>query len=459
MSALTMDKLVALCKGRGFIYPAARSTAAWPTAGTTAPWAWSSRNNVKRAWWQKFVQENKYNVGLDAAILMNREVWVASGHVGGFNDPLMDCRACKARFRADKLIEDFTQGAETGDGWTNAELEAYINEHDIVCPVCGKKDFTGIRQFNLMFKTHAGVTENATNEIYLRPETAQGIFVNFQNVMRATRKKLPAGIAQIGKSFRNEITPGNFIFRVREFEQMELEFFCKPGEDLEWFHYWRSFCRDWLLSLGLKEENLRLRDHEPEKLAFYSKATTDFEYLFPFGWGELWGVADRTDYDLTRHQEHSGKSMEYLDPVTNEKYVPYCIEPSLGVDRMLLAFLCDAWDEETLEGGDVRTVLHLHPALAPYKCAVLPLQKNKLGALATEIYEKLSRHFMVEYDETGSIGKRYRRQDEIGTPFCVTVDFDTVEDGTVTVRDRDAMTQVRVKADDLPAFIGARLAH
>ena len=301
------------------------------------------------------------------------------------------------------------------------------------------------------------MTENATNEIYLRPETAQGIFVNFQNVMRATRRKLPAGIAQIGKSFRNEITPGNFIFRVREFEQMELEFFCKPGEDLEWFNYWRAFCRDWLLSLGLREENLRLRDHEPEKLAFYSKATTDFEYLFPFGWGELWGVADRTDYDLTRHQEHSGKSMEYLDPVTNEKYVPYCIEPSLGVDRMLLAFLCDAYDEETLEGGDVRTVLHLHPALAPYKCAVLPLQKNKLGALATEIYEKLSRHFMVEYDETGSIGKRYRRQDEIGTPFCVTVDFDTVEDGTVTVRDRDAMTQVRVKADDLPAFIGARL--
>ena len=457
MSALTMDKLVALCKGRGFIYPGSEIYGGLANSWDYGPLGVELKNNVKRAWWQKFVQENKYNVGLDAAILMNREVWVASGHVGGFNDPLMDCRACKARFRADKLIEDFTQGAETGDGWTNAELEAYINEHDIVCPVCGKKDFTGIRQFNLMFKTHAGVTENATNEIYLRPETAQGIFVNFQNVMRATRRKLPAGIAQIGKSFRNEITPGNFIFRVREFEQMELEFFCKPGEDLEWFSYWRTFCRDWLLSLGLREENLRLRDHEPEKLAFYSKATTDFEYLFPFGWGELWGVADRTDYDLTRHQEHSGKSMEYLDPVTNEKYVPYCIEPSLGVDRMLLAFLCDAYDEETLECGDVRTVLHLHPALAPCKCAVLPLQKNKLGALATEIYEKLSRHFMVEYDETGSIGKRYRRQDEIGTPFCVTVDFDTVEDGTVTVRDRDAMTQVRVKADDLPAFIGARL--
>ena len=461
MSALTMDKLVALCKGRGFIYPGSEIYGGLANSWDYGPLGVELKNNVKRAWWQKFVQENKYNVGLDAAILMNREVWVASGHVGGFNDPLMDCRACKARFRADKLIEDFTQGAETGDGWTNAELEAYINEHDIVCPVCGKKDFTGIRQFNLMFKTHAGVTENATNEIYLRPETAQGIFVNFQNVMRATRRKLPAGIAQIGKSFRNEITPGNFIFRVREFEQMELEFFCKPGEDLEWFHYWRSFCRDWLLSLGLKEENLRLRDHEPEKLAFYSKATTDFEYLFPFGWGELWGVADRTDYDLKQHQDHSGQPMEYIDPVTNERYIPYCIEPSLGADRAALAFLCDAYEEETLTDAkgnpDVRVVLHLHPMLAPFKAAVLPLQKNKLGEAATEIYDRLRKKFSVDYDETGSIGKRYRRQDEIGTPLCITVDFDTATDNCVTVRDRDSMQQERIPVDKLEDYIAAKL--
>ena len=400
------------------------------------------------------MQESKYNTGLDSAILMNREVWVASGHVGGFNDPLMDCRACKARFRADKLIEDFTKGEETGDGWTNQELEEYIASHDIKCPVCGKKDFTGIRQFNLMFKTYAGVTENAANEIYLRPETAQGIFVNFLNVMRTTRKKLPAGIAQIGKSFRNEITPGNFIFRVREFEQMELEFFCKPGEDLEWFQYWRSFCRDWLLSLGIKEESLRLRDHEPEKLAFYSKATTDFEFLFPFGWGELWGVADRTDYDLSRHSEHSGKSLEYMDPVTNEKFIPYCIEPSLGVDRAVLAFLCNAYEEEQLE-NDSRVVLHLHPALAPFKAAVLPLQKNKLGALASDIHAQLAKDFMVDYDETGSIGKRYRRQDEIGTPVCITVDFETEETGTVTVRDRDTMEQKRIAVSELKNYLEA----
>ena len=455
---LTMDKLVALCKARGFIFPGSDIYGGLANSWDFGPLGVEFKNNVKKAWWQKFVQENKYNTGLDSAILMNREVWVASGHVGGFNDPLMDCRACKARFRADKLIEDFTGGAETGDGWTNAELENYIASHDIVCPVCGKKDFTPIRQFNLMFKTYAGVTENAANEIYLRPETAQGIFVNFANVMRTTRKKLPAGIAQIGKSFRNEITPGNFIFRVREFEQMELEFFCKPGEDLDWFQYWRSFCRDWLLALGIKEENLRLRDHEPEKLAFYSKATTDFEFLFPFGWGELWGVADRTDYDLTRHSEHSGKSLEYMDPVTNEKFIPYCIEPSLGVERAVLAFLCNAYDEEALEGGDVRTVLHLHPALAPFKAAVLPLQKNKLGGLASEIYADLSKHFMVDYDETGSIGKRYRRQDEIGTPICITVDFDTETDGTVTVRNRDTMTQERVHVSQLKDYIEKMLA-
>ena len=383
---------------------------------------------------------------------------MASGHVGGFNDPLMDCKACKARFRADKLIEDYTKGAETGDGWTNRELEDYINGHeDIVCPVCGKKDFTGIRQFNLMFKTFQGVNEDSAAEIYLRPETAQGIFVNFQNAMRTSRKKLPAGIAQIGKSFRNEITPGNFIFRVREFEQMELEFFCKPGEDLEWFDYWRSFCRDWLLSLGIREENLRLRDHEPEKLAFYSKATTDFEFLFPFGWGELWGVADRTDYDLKQHQEHSGKSMEYLDPVTNEKFIPYCVEPSLGVDRAVLAFLCNAYDEEELEGGDVRTVLHLHPALAPYKVSVMPLQKNKLGGQARELYAKLAKRFMCDYDETGSIGKRYRRADEIGIPYCICVDFDTEATGKVTVRDRDTMQQELVEIDKLVPWIEDKL--
>ncbi len=454
---LTMDKLVALCKNRGFIFPGSEIYGGLANSWDYGPLGVELKNNVKRAWWKKFVQENKYNVGLDSAILMNREVWVASGHVGGFNDPLMDCKVCKARFRADKLIEDFTHGAVTGDGWTNAELEQYITEHDIVCPVCGKKDFTGIRQFNLMFKTYSGVNEGSANEIYLRPETAQGIFVNFLNVMRSTRRKLPAGIAQIGKSFRNEITPGNFIFRVREFEQMELEFFCKPGEDLEWFGYWRSFCRDWLLSLGIKEESLRLRDHEPEKLAFYSKATTDFEFLFPFGWGELWGVADRTDYDLSRHSEHSGKALEYLDPVTNEKFVPYCIEPSLGVDRMVLAFLCNAYEEQQLE-NDSRVVLHLHPALAPFKAAVLPLQKNKLGDLAASIYQDLARDFMVDYDETGSIGKRYRRQDEVGTPFCITVDFDTQENNTVTVRDRDTMQQERIAVSELKSYLAQKTA-
>ena len=458
MSALTMDKLVALCKGRGFIYPGSEIYGGLANSWDYGPLGVELKNNVKRAWWQKFVQENKYNVGLDAAILMNREVWVASGHVGGFNDPLMDCRACKARFRADKLIEDFTQGAETGDGWTNAELEAYINEHDIVCPVCGKKDFTGIRQFNLMFKTHAGVTENATNEIYLRPETAQGIFVNFQNVMRATRRKLPAGIAQIGKSFRNEITPGNFIFRVREFEQMELEFFCKPGTDLEWFAYWRKFCHEWLLGLGFDDSKLRLRDHSAEELCFYSKATTDFEFLFPFGWGELWGVADRTDYDLTQHINVSGKDLSYTDPVTNEKYVPYVIEPSLGVERMVLALLCNAYAEEQVGEGDTRVVLHFHPAIAPVKVAVLPLQKQ-LADKAQEIYAELSKHFVCDFDGTGSIGKRYRRQDEIGTPYCVTVDFDTLEDGAVTVRERDTMSQVRIPVENLRAYFEEQFVY
>ena len=458
MAKLTMDKLVALCKNRGFIFAGSEIYGGLANTWDYGPLGVEYKNNIKKAWWQKFVQESPYNTGLDCAILMNREVWVASGHVGGFSDPLMDCKACKARHRADKLIEDYTKGELTGDGWTNAELEAYIAEHDdLVCPTCGKKDFTGIRQFNLMFKTHQGVNEDSAAEIYLRPETAQGIFVNFLNAMRTTRKKLPAGICQIGKSFRNEITPGNFIFRVREFEQMELEFFCKPGEDLEWFNYWRGFCRDWLLSLGMKEENLRLRDHEPEKLAFYSKATTDFEYLFPFGWGELWGVADRTDYDLKQHTEHSGKNMEYMDPTTNEKFIPYCVEPSVGVDRLVLAFLCDAYDEEELEGGDVRTVLHLHPALAPFKVAVMPLQKNKLGDQAKELYAQLSKKFRCDYDETGSIGKRYRRQDEIGTPYCICVDFDTAETGNVTVRDRDTMQQEVVAISELNAWLEKKL--
>ena len=457
-----MDKIIALCKGRGFIFQGSEIYGGLANAWDYGPLGVEFKNNVKRAWWKKFVQENRYNVGLDCAILMNRQVWVASGHVGNFNDPLMDCKACKARFRADKLIEDW--GKEHGeeieaDGWTNEALESFIEEKQIPCPTCGKHDFTGIRKFNMMFKTYQGVTDDASNEIYLRPETAQGIFVNFQNVARTTRRKLPFGICQIGKSFRNEITPGNFTFRTREFEQMELEFFCMPGTDLEWFQYWRSYCRDWLLSLGMKEEHLRLRDHRPEELAFYSKATTDFEYLFPFGWGELWGVADRTDYDLTAHQNTSGKSMEYLDPTTGKKVIPYVIEPSLGADRAALAFLCEAYEEQTLEDGDVRTVMHFHPALAPYKCAVLPLQKNKLGEKANEVYEMLSKHFMVEYDETGSIGKRYRRQDEIGTPMCVTVDFDTLEDQAVTVRDRDTMTQERIPLSGLVEYIEKKIAY
>ncbi len=459
MAELTMDKLVALCKSRGFIYPGSEIYGGLANAWDYGPLGVEFKNNVKRAWWKKFVQENKYNVGLDSAILMNRQVWVASGHVGTFNDPLMDCKACKARFRADKLIEDYakSKGEEIqADGWTNEQYEQFIAEHDIVCPTCGKKDFTGIRKFNLMYKTHQGVTEDSTNEIYLRPETAQGIFVNFKNIVRTTRRKLPMGVCQIGKSFRNEITPGNFIFRIREFEQMELEFFCKPGEDLEWFTYWRSFCKDWLLSLGIRNESLRLRDHEKEELSFYSKATTDFEFMFPFGWGELWGVADRTDYDLGRHQEVSGENLEYIDPTSGERFLPYVIEPSLGADRMALAFLCNAYEEQQLE-NDSRVVLHLHPALAPYKAAVLPLQKNKLGELATQIYQDLAKDFMIDYDETGSIGKRYRRQDEVGTPFCITVDFDTQENGTVTVRDRDTMQQVRVPVSELKAYLDEKL--
>ena len=452
----TMDKIVSLCKGRGFVYPGSDIYGGLANAWDYGPLGVELKNNVKRAWWKKFVQESPTNVGLDSAILMNREVWVASGHVGGFSDPLMDCRDCKSRHRADKLIEDYD--GTVADGWTNEKMMEFIREHGIACPNCGSHNFTDIRQFNLMFKTHQGVTEDSKNEVYLRPETAQGIFVNFQNVQRSARKKLPFGVAQVGKSFRNEITPGNFIFRIREFEQMELEFFCKPGTDLEWFNYWRAFCRDWLLKLGLREENMRLRDHNPEELAFYSKGTTDIEFLFPFGWGELWGIADRTDYDLKQHQEHSGKDMTYFDQETGEHYVPYVVEPSLGADRVLLAFLCDAYDEEVVdaEKNDTRVVLRLHPALAPFKAAVLPLSK-KLGDEAYKVYEKLAGRFMMDYDDAGSIGKRYRREDEIGTPFCITFDFDSLEDNCVTVRDRDTMEQTRVAIDELEAYLQEKI--
>ncbi len=469
----TMEKIVNLCKGRGFVYPGSEIYGGLANSWDYGPLGVELKNNIKKAWWKKFVQENPYNVGLDAAILMNPQTWVASGHLGGFSDPLMDCRECHERFRADKLIEDWCE--ENGftlpkpiDAFSQQEMADFIEEHAIPCPTCGKHNFTDIRQFNLMFKTFQGVTEDAKNTVYLRPETAQGIFVNFPNIQRTTRKKLPFGVCQIGKSFRNEITPGNFIFRIREFEQMECEFFCEPGTDLEWFQYWRSFCRDWLLGLNMTEENLRLRDHAPEELCFYSKATTDFEFLFPFGWGELWGVADRTDYDLTQHQNTSGKDMTYYNQEKNERYIPYVIEPSLGADRVTLAFLCDAYDEEVVGqdkkgNDDVRVVLRLHPALAPFKAAVLPLSK-KLAPKAQEVYAELSKHFMVDYDESASIGKRYRRQDEIGTPYCITVDFDTVgdedrpADNAVTVRDRDTMEQVRLPISELVAYLSEKIA-
>ncbi|MFR1709906.1 MAG: glycine--tRNA ligase [Clostridium sp.] len=457
---LTMDKMVALCKNRGFIFSGSEIYGGLANSWDYGPLGVEFKNNVKKAWWKKFVQENPYNIGLDCAILMNPEVWVATGHVGGFSDPLMDCKECKARFRADKLVEDHmaSEGVEVAiaDGWTNEEYKEYIEKHNVVCPKCGKMNYTEIRKFNLMFKTFQGITEDSKNEIYLRPETAQGIFVNFKNAQRTSRKKVPFGIAQIGKSFRNEITPGNFTFRTREFEQMELEFFCKPGTDLEWFEYWKEYCKNFLFNLGMGKENLRFRDHEKEELSFYSNATCDIEFLFPFGWGELWGIADRTDYDLKRHMEHSGEDLSYLDPTTNEKYVPYCIEPSLGADRVALAFLCEAYDEEELEGGDVRTVMHLHPALAPFKAAVLPLSK-KLSEKALEVYGMLAKKFNVDYDEAGSIGKRYRREDEIGTPFCITIDFDTMEDETVTVRDRDTMEQVRMPISNLVSYIEEKM--
>ncbi|MDD4807250.1 MULTISPECIES: glycine--tRNA ligase [Caproicibacterium] len=452
----TMDTIVSLCKNRGFIYPGSEIYGGLSNTWDYGPLGVEFKNNVKKAWLKKFVQESPYNVGLDSAILMNPEVWVATGHVGGFSDPLMDCKDCKTRHRADKLIEDFT--GKPADGWSNEKMMQFIKENHIKCPNCGSENFTDIRQFNLMFKTFQGVTEDAKNTVYLRPETAQGIFVNFSNIQRTTRKKLPFGVCQIGKSFRNEITPGNFTFRTREFEQMECEFFCKPDTDLEWFKYWKDFCENWLHSLGLTKENLRLRDHEKEELSFYSKATTDIEYLFPFGWGELWGVADRTNYDLTRHQDHSGKDLTYFDAETNEHYIPYVIEPSLGADRVALAFLCDAYDEEVVnaEKKDTRVVLHLHPALAPFKAAVLPLSK-KLKEPAQKIYADLSKHFMMDYDETGSIGKRYRRQDEIGTPYCITYDFDSGDDGCVTIRDRDSMNQERISIDKLTDWLQEKI--
>ena len=461
MANLTMDKLVALAKNRGFVFPGSEIYGGLANTWDYGPLGVELKNNIKKAWWKKFITESEYNVGLDCAILMNPKVWEASGHIGGFSDPLMDCKACKSRHRADDLIENWN--AKKGitlniAGWTNEQMEEYIRENKIPCPICGNSDFTGVRKFNLMFKTFQGVTEDSTNTVYLRPETAQGIFVNFKNVQRTTRAKVPFGIGQIGKSFRNEITPGNFIFRVREFEQMELEFFCKPGTDLEWFNYWKEHCKNWLYGLGIKEENLRLRDHDKEELCFYSRATTDFEFKFPFGWGELWGVADRTDYDLNCHQRVSGENMDYVDPVTNERYIPYVVEPSLGVERMFLAVLSNAYDEEEVD-GDTRVVLHLHHALAPYKVAVLPLQKKQLGDKATEIYRTLQKHFSCTCDESASIGKRYRRQDEIGTPFCVTVDFDTLDDDTVTVRERDSMAQIRMPVDKLVEYLEKELAY
>ena len=451
----TMEKIVALCKGRGFVYPGSEIYGGLSNSWDYGPLGVEFKNNVKNAWWQRFVRENPYNVGLDSAILMNPQTWVASGHVGGFSDPLMDCKSCKTRHRADKLIED--TGVNPA-GWSFEEMSQYIKDHGITCPECGSSDFTDIRKFNLMFKTFQGVTEDAKSELYLRPETAQGIFVNFPNIQRTTRRKLPFGVCQIGKSFRNEITPGNFIFRIREFEQMELEFFCKPGTELDWFKYWKDYCHKFLLDLGIKDENLRLRDHNQKELSHYSNATTDFEFMFPFGWGELWGVASRTDFDLTRHQEASGKSMEYFDQEENKKYIPYVIEPSLGADRVALAFLCDAYDEEVVDEakGDTRVVLRLHPALAPVKAAILPLSK-KLGEQATEVYTALSKKFSVDYDDAGSIGKRYRRQDEIGTPFCITYDFDSLEDKCVTVRERDTMQQIRMPIEKLGEYIESKL--
>jgi len=460
MSKLTMEKIVSLAKNRGFVFPGSDIYGGLANAWDYGPLGVELKNNVKKMWWKKFIQESPYNVGMDAAILMNTQVWEASGHVGGFNDPLMDCKACNTRYRADQLIEEFMvrkDCIEFVEGWTNEQMEGYIADKNINCPNCGKHDYTGIRQFNLMFKTHQGVNSDTSTEIFLRPETAQGIFVNFKTVQRTSRKKVPFGIGQIGKSFRNEITPGNFTFRTREFEQMELEFFCKPGEDMEWYEYWKAFCMKWLLDLGMKDESVRFRDHEDDELSHYSTATSDIEFLFPFGWGEVWGVANRTDFDLKRHSKHSGTELSYQDPVTNEKYTPYCIEPSVGADRIALAFLINAYEDEVLEDESTRSVLKFHPALAPFKAAVFPLSK-KLSTETLEVFTLLAKHFNIEYDESGSIGKRYRRHDEIGTPFCITFDFDSLEDKSVTIRDRDTMLQTRVKIEDLVSYIGEKVA-
>ncbi len=454
----TMEKIVALAKNRGFVYPGSDIYGGLANAWDYGPLGVEMKNNVKRAWWKKFIQENEYNVGVDCAILMNPQVWVASGHVGSFSDPLIDCKECKTRHRADNLINEYNRSLGVSlsvDGWTNDDLFIYINEKTIKCPNCGKLNYTPIRKFNLMFKTYQGVTEDSNAEIFLRPETAQGIFVNFKNVQRTSRKKIPFGIGQIGKSFRNEITPGNFTFRTREFEQMEMEFFCEPGTDMEWFEFWKDFCYNWLIGYGIQKDNLKMRDHSAKELSFYSKGTTDIEYKFPFGWGELWGIANRTDYDLKRHIEFSKEDLSYFDPQTNQKYVPYCIEPALGADRVALAFLCDAYDEEEVNEGDIRTVLRFHPAIAPVKIAVLPLSK-KLADNSYEIYKNLSKHYVCEFDETASIGKRYRRQDEIGTPYCITYDFNSIEDKCVTVRERDSMEQIRVPIDDLEKYFDSK---
>lgn len=457
MENLTMEKIVNYCKQYGFVYQGSEIYGGLANSWDYGPLGKEVKENIKRAWWKKFIQEEKNSFGLDAAIIMNPQVWVASGHVASFADPLIDCKSCKSRHRADKLIEDFTEGKETGDGWDNKKLETFISENKIPCPKCGKSDFTGIRQFNLLFETHMGVTEDSASKVYLRGETAQGIFVNFNNVLRSGRAKIPFGIGQIGKAFRNEITPGNFIFRTREFEQMEYEFFCKPDTDLEWHAYWKQKCLDFLKEIGLKDENLKYRDHSPEELSFYSKATTDIEYKYPMGWGELWGIADRTNYDLSVHEEHSKTELRYLDPETNEKYVPYVVEPSVGVDRLFLALICDAYDEEELEEGDTREVLHIDPRLAAYKVTVLPLVKKYHGEKALEVWNDLSKHFMTAYDESGSIGKRYRRSDAIGTPFCITIDDETINNGTVTVRDRDSMEQITLKLGEVVDYINKRI--
>ncbi len=460
----TMEKIVSLAKSRGFIFPGSEIYGGLANTWDYGPLGVEFKNNVKKAWWKKFIHESPYNVGIDAAILMNPKTWEASGHIAGFNDPLMDCKNCKSRFRADKLIEEYllkngeNPDGENVDGWSMEKMASFIEGRDIQCPDCSSKEFTDIRQFNLMFKTFQGVTEDSSTQIYLRPETAQGIFVNFRNVLRSSRKRIPFGIGQVGKSFRNEITPGNFTFRTREFEQMELQFFCKPGEDEEWYDYWLDFSKNWLLSLGLREDNIRLRQHSQEELSHYSKATIDIEFKFPFGWGELWGIANRTDFDLKQHSKHSGVDFEYRDPVTNERYMPYCVEPSLGVDRVALAFLVDAYEEEKINEKDTRTVLRLHPYLAPFKVAVLPLTK-KLRDESMQLYEKLAKKYVTDYDESASIGRRYRRHDEIGTPYCITFDFDSLEDQCVTVRDRDSMEQERIAIDDLEAYLDKKLEY